>query len=388
MDNRKIIKTLLWIIVAAIPTAAIIFALYTLYSAITSKGEQASPVSLPPFSLAGEPVRMAWFYKPPENGDLNTLVTHFDTFILTKADEGWRDDLRAMGVQAPFLQYLRFDAIQDPGSCQEQPWRNQVADNPGDFCAISQQHPDWFLLDVNGNRIMSSGGFVLMDPGNPEWRAFWLGRAQQSQETLGWDGVFLDNVEASMSKHSRREVTLANYPDDASFQAAVEGFLSYIYTSYFRPRGRPLLANIISLREPSVWFRYLQYLDGAMVEAWAVDWSDGYLTPEEWEEQLRLAEETQALGKEIVLVSQGDPNDIQRQQFAFACYLLVTAGRASFRYSLADHHREIWLYPVYDIDFGEPLGWRYPSGDVWKRDFTNGSVTVDPVSHLVSFDFP
>ena len=38
-----------------------------------------------------------------------------------------------------------------------------------------------------------------------------------------------------------------------------------------------------------------------MLEAFAADWDNGYLSEEEWLEQLALAEETQALGKTILL---------------------------------------------------------------------------------------
>src|SRR5687768_11639234 len=32
--------------------------------------------------------RLAWFYKPPQNGNLAPLVENFSTFILTVNDEG------------------------------------------------------------------------------------------------------------------------------------------------------------------------------------------------------------------------------------------------------------------------------------------------------------
>lgn len=335
----------------------------------------------PPFS--SKPIQIAWFYKPPEDGNLATLTTYFDVFILTKRDEAERDALRAQGVTAPFLQYLRFDAIQDPGSCSADPRGNQAAYQPGDFCTIREQHPDWFLLDSHGQPI-ASGRDYLMDPGNAEWRAFWLERAQLAQEQLSWDGVFLDNVEASLSKRAQRGALPAKYPDDASYQAAVEGFLQHIYSSYFQPRHRPLFANIIALTDNSVWFRYLNYLDGAMEEAWAVDWSDGYKSEGWWEADLQRAEQTQGLGKRVILVAQGSRSDTQRELFAFASYLLVASGGASFRYSNDESYLQGWVYSNYRLDLGEPLGQRYYGGGLWRRDFAKGSVSVDPSSHAAS----
>ncbi|MBU2610847.1 MAG: hypothetical protein KJ606_07880 [Chloroflexi bacterium] len=326
-------------------------------------------------------VNIAYFYKPPTNSDAGTLAKNFNTFILTRADETFRDDLIANGVTSPIMQYVRFEAIMDPGSCTAKPWRNNVAYKVGDFCNISTQHPDWFLLDANGNRILVDEKYYLMDPGNQEWREFWLTRTRESQEELGWYGVFLDNVEASLYKVIQLAGVPQQYPDDASYQAAIQGFLQYIYTSYFQPQGRPLMANIISLSDPAVWFAYLQYLDGAMDEAWAIGWRTNYRSVSEWEEELTRAERTQAIGKYAVLISQGDQANINRQAFAFGSYLLISNGTAAFRYTNSYDYGQAWLYPNYEIDLGSPLGPRYPQGNLWRRDFTKGSVIVDPVNH-------
>ncbi len=346
----------------------------------------------PDIQVGEDTIKLAWFYRPPvihtedEEVALDSLIQNFDTFILTKNDEPHRDKLREQGVDAPFLQYLALDVIIDPRSCTRQPWRNQVADEPGDFCYIDEHHPDWFLLGKDGERMYREVGdgmrSVVMDPGHPGWRAFWLERARLSQETLGWDGVFLDNVEANLTKRKRRGILPADYPTDASYQAAVEGFLAYLYSEYFKPEGRPLYANVIEVDEPEVWFRYLRYLDGGMIEGWAVDWSNHYLKPSVWEEHLRRAEQTQQQGKHAILVAQGSKEDQRRQTFAYASYLLITNGRASFRYTHSEEYDEPWLYDNYDLELGEPLGPRYLEGyGIWKRDFSNGSVQVDFLSH-------
>jgi hypothetical protein len=324
-------------------------------------------------------IRLAWFYKPPVNGNEADLAKSFSVFILTKKNEAYRDALHAAGVRSPILQYLRFSAIMDTGDCISQPYRNQVADKPGDFCEIDQKHPDWFLLDARGERIYSND-YPTMDPANTGWRAFWLERARQSQEGLGWEGVFLDNVEASLGKQERLAGGETSYSSDAAYQDAVAGFLEYLYKGYFQPQGRPLFANIIETRDPLVWKRYLQFLDGAMLENFAVDWN-GYLSVSEWEEQLKMVEEAQAMGKQLILVSQGGQDDVARQRFAFASYLLVTKGLASFRYADADYYNEIWLYDNYNLNLGAPLGERYLKNGVWQRDFEHATVTVDPFWH-------
>jgi len=81
-----------------------------------------------------DPIKLAWFYKPPKDNDLEYLAKKYEVFILTKLDEEVRDKLIIdYGVTSPILRYIRFDAIMDPGSCLDQPYRNQVADEIGDF---------------------------------------------------------------------------------------------------------------------------------------------------------------------------------------------------------------------------------------------------------------
>lgn len=351
---------------------------------VSASSDVAPRVATTINASTGQPyIQRAWFYKPPVDGNLEPLVENFNTFILTSNDESVRDAMKALGKTGPFLQYLRMDAIQDPGSCTAQPWRNQVANQPGDFCRISQEHPDWFLLDPYGNRLQQDSGYYRMDPGNQGWREFFLERARATQETLGWDGVFLDNVQATVVQNRQANTPTLQYPDTPSFQSAVEGFLAYLSNSYFRVQNRPLYGNIVDQDTDATWYRYLNYLDGAMEEGWAVDWRSGFRTTDDWLAHLERAEQTQAQGKHMILVSQGSRADTLREDFAFASYLLVTSGNASFRYTNYNNYNEVWLSPDLLIDLGQPLGARYFDGQSWRRDFSGGSVAVNPESHAV-----
>jgi hypothetical protein len=325
-------------------------------------------------------IQIAWFYKPPPEEFYSLVSNKFDVFILTNHDEAEREQMRAAGLNAPIYQYLLLAEIQDPGSCTEMPNGDQVANLPGDFCRISSEHPEWFLLDKVGQRITNGSDYYYMDPAQEGFRAFWLERARQTQTNYKWDGLFLDNVEASLSKYQQKLISPMNYPDDASLQAAVEGFLAYLDQNYFTPENRPAIANIISTRDAQAFFRYLDYLDGAMLENFAVDWNS-YYSAKEWEEQLLLISKIQSIKKSALLVAQGAKDDLQKQQFAFASYLLVTDGNTSFRYADGDDYRTPWWYANYEIDLGKPLGVYYSKDGIWMRDFEHGRVTVNPSDH-------
>ncbi|HEX5838289.1 MAG TPA: putative glycoside hydrolase [Anaerolineales bacterium] len=339
---------------------------------------RAAPQTAP---MPSRTINIAHFFKPP-NMDAATAARTFGTVILTGGDHSYKNQLAANGFSSDVAQYLRADGIQDPGSCTETPLNNQVAYSTGDFCYISQNHPDWFLLDAYGRRITvtSSGDYYRMDPANDGWRNFFLTRVLEVQNQHGWSGLFLDNVEGSLSKfYGPRPV---RYPDNASYQNAVAGFLQYLKVNYSQRYGRPLIGNIVARADDAVWFTYLQYLDGAMQERFAVGWDEtGYLDVDDWEEDLALMERTQASGKYVILIAPGNRSDLRRQTFAFASYLLMSQGNAAFRYSTDDAYREVWLYDNYSMDLGAPLGPRYRQGNLWRRDFNRGYVIVDPINH-------
>jgi len=359
---------------------------------VTSSSATETPTLAPTVNLTNTsparlkiPIRLAWFTSLPKSvEDIETVANWFDFFILIQGDEKHRDLVKSLGADGPFLQYLEFETIQDPGSCSAEPKINQVTDKIGDFCRISNDHPDWFLLDKNGKRIKvtdSDNVWYVMDPGNAGWRGFFLERVQEFQSDPNWDGVFLDNVPTSLVSREDDESLPSAYPDDTSYQEAVQGFLQFLYNGYFQPTHKLLIANFVSRRDNASWIEQLNYVDGAMFEGWAIDWPDGYRSANVWEAQMKVAEQTQQYGKDIILVSQGTKEDVNLQNFAFASYLLINLGKAAFRYANSSHYREIWLYDNYSVDLGAPLGLRYKIGNEWRRDFTNGYVKVNPVTH-------
>jgi hypothetical protein len=227
-----------------------------------------------------------------------------------------------------------------------------------------------------------------MDPGNAGWRNFFVTRLIEIQQLKGWSAVFLDDLEAGVNQIQLDGATAAKYPDNAAYRPAVRGFVQYLYQNYALPYNRPLLANIIarSNTDEAIWFDYMQYLHGAMQERWAVDWNHtSYLSETNWKADMTLAEKTQSQGKYIILVAPGQQADTNRQKFAFASYLLISNGKAAFRYSNSSIYREVWLYDNYKVQLGSPVGPRYQNGTAtWRRDFTNGYVIVDPVNHTAT----
>ncbi len=346
----------------------------------TGAVERLEPPTVQPSVSPPYSPRLAWFYKPPKDGDLAKIAQNFDLFILTGGDEAEREQMRAVGAKGHFLQYLRFDAILDMEDCQKRPYQNQAANQPGDYCWIANEHPDWFLLDVNGRKMKNNGGYVMMDPGNAGWQDFWLERAQMGQETGGWDGLFLDNVEANLDKRRRADALPGRYPDDDSYRQAVLSFLERIYQTYTRPNHRPLYANVLDVDSTDELLPFLGVLDGVMVESFAVDWQDGYHSREIWEKEMKMVESAQRMGKQLILVAQGSETDLARQEFALASAILADLGGVTFRYTYYEEYTTAWLYENYRVELGGALGERYAAAGGWRRDFERGSVMVQPAA--------
>ncbi|MHC1784244.1 MAG: putative glycoside hydrolase [Anaerolineaceae bacterium] len=338
---------------------------------------------LPPF----KPISLVWFYHaPPDGVNPNTLTQNFDLFISTREMKAGRDQLRGMGSQATFLQYIVLNEILEPDDCDGKPFDSQAAFHPGDYCTIDRLHPDWFLLTLSGDRVKDKAPHKdarLMDQSNPGWRQFWIERMNERDFT-GWDGIFLDNLEARPRYH---EGDLMSFPDLASYQKANLEFMKMIYED-FHARNLRVYANILNVTSAEEWQLYMPYLDGAMIENFAVDWFSGdYLTVEQWELHMQSAISAQAAGKEVLLVARGNAEDISRQEFALASYFLVNNGKAYFRYT-GDKYDELFWYENYLDKPGAPLGDMYYENGLWKRTFENGQVTVDPESHQARINFP
>ena len=344
-------------------------------------------------------VKLGYHYKPPSDGtSVETLAQQASLIILTKKDEPYRDQLRAAGYQGLMLHYVMASEVSGPpttsaaDACDDshKPYANNVADQIGDFCTLIHPHEDWFMHNGHGERLYQGTDrlYYSMNPGSAGWRAFVLSRLKQrmfGDETtppLGYDGIFLDNVELNLYKDqqqlSNSDGATLEYASDDEYRAAWRDWLAYMR----RGLGTtvPLWANMISTQnQPDAWNEYLPYLDGGMNEAFATGYHT--LSPQEYANDLIQAEYVLAQGKGFYA------NTLQRQPepdlepLALASYLLVMQPDAPiyFRYTAYQSSYANWhTYPNYDVQLGAPLGPRYATRDGWRRDFTHGYVTGDP----------
>ncbi len=334
-------------------------------------------------AVIGTSARFAWFYKPPANASAAELAARFDVVVLTRNDEGFRDQLKAADPSLQVLQYVLANEIQDAGSAQ--PWRNQAAWNTGDAAALLAQHPEWFARDDAGRplakRIDGGRTVYTMDPSRRGWTDYLVERVLTHNVQAGWDGVFLDNVEMSLSKRQREGQIPAAHPTDAAWQDAMIGHVAAIHRA-FAAAGRPVWANVIEGGDSVAEIeRLAPHLEGTMDESFGTGWDGRPRTGSSWERDLAAVEARAARSDHSLLVAQGARSDRAALRYAYASYLLVAGPTVSFRY--ADHttaYAEVWWSDEFDRALGEPLGPRHRTATGWARDFEGGRVTVDPVA--------
>lgn len=374
--------------------------LLLLYTGIQAEAPQVEPeaqvvVDVEQTSKAchNPQTEMVWFYKPPRNTSMSSVIANYDLYILTKGDERYRNQIHNAG-ERPVLQYLKFDALSDQCfqakkakgtrcSCSMDPRDNQVGWYDNDICWIRDNHPDWFLRDGNGN-LLYWNSFVMMDPGNAGYRQWWLARAKGSMQQ-GWDGVFIDNMATKFGVHGTNFVKLRKYSTYKAYQDAVVGFLSYARNNYFRSANKKLYANIsVRSGDNPVYLRYMDQMDGSMDEFWAYS-RGGWYSTNEWMFHLDRAAAAVKKGKNVILVAQGARTDMNRQLFGYASYLLVASPTTFFRYtSDSGGYSEMWTYNNYQVKLGIPKGSYTRSGNTWTRNFANGKVTVNPETRKAS----
>ncbi len=371
------------------PTTTTVGPTSTTAAPTTIEAPQASTTVAPPPPVLSSPGRFAWFYKPPANASAAELATRYDVIVLTRNDESFRDEVKAANPSIRVLQYVLANEIQDAGT--QQPWRNQVAWNTGDAASLLVDHPDWFARDDAGQPIVEDIGggrsVHVMDPGQPGWTDFLIDRALAHNIDAGWDGLFLDNLEMSLSKRQRTGDVPAGYPTDTAWRDAFVGHVAEISRA-FAAAGRPVWANVIEGGESATDIGVLApHLEGTMDESFGTGWDGVPRTGSSWERDLAAAEARTSHGDQSLLVAQGQRADESAMRYAYASYLLVAGPTVSFRF--ADHraaYAESWWFDEFDRTLGEPLGPRYPSNGTWVRDFDGGRVTVNPSAGTASID--
>jgi hypothetical protein len=278
--------------------------------------------------------------------------------------------IRSKNPNAVVLVYknIAFANVNDPGMSRGVSWTQ------------AQAHPEWFLLDANGNRIESDGypGNWLMDITSPTYQQAWIQNVTAELARNPWDGVHFDDVnwKTDFTGH-----VPARFPTNADWRAATKAFLAAV-TPYTRANGKLAILNIGSGHDaPGIWDDWLQYADGAEEEhfaSWASTTGGPYIDDygtKGWMSQINEIKTAVSTGKLAIMRIGGVEGDVEAIRYGLASFLLVDDGRQSIA---PPKFANPPTYPEFSWNLGSPLGaFRSIATNAYRRDFSAGTVIVN-----------
>jgi putative glycosyl hydrolase-like family 15 (GHL15) protein len=249
------------------------------------------------------------------------------------------------------------------------------------YTDATAHHPNWFLRDRNGKPLVFKDYPTsrVMDVGNPLYQDAGAARVIRLAKSDGFDGVFLDDANASLRwVIAGGSAACATYPTTAKWQSAAYSFLANVGPQ-LHGAGLLAVANIGgSTITSGLWKKWNGPIDGAMEESF----TNGGTGPDsmangQWPAKLSHALWSEENGK--ISLDHAVTGTRRGARYALATMLLVAGGENLFSASLG-YSREVW-WPEYHTanSLGRPLGaYRVLRNGVFRRDFTNGVVLVNP----------
>jgi hypothetical protein len=261
------------------------------------------------------------------------------------------------------------------------------------YCDADNNHPDWFLKDTSGNRISSSGypDAWLMDVGNPAYQSRWLQNVTADAKGGGWDGVFVDDTDASIAWHLGGR-TIASYPSDSAWRAATRSMLANVGPA-LQSSGLLVVPNLYtpwmsSYDALATWKDWLQFVSGGAQEyytKWGTT-SSGWFAGSDWTFRQSFQAATANAGKIFLGITYAPSSDTRSMEYARANFLLFDGATANsaLLFEPSDPEASDPYAASWTTDIGTPTDARYQVGSAWRRDYTGGVVLVNPTTASVT----
>ena len=242
------------------------------------------------------------------------------------------------------------------------------------------QHEDWFLHDINGNRLVNKTyGAYLMNPASSGWAIFYTdGITKMLSNFPDLDGVFADD--AGPIWRDVFTVPKEQVPEFPSWHDDIKAFLNYV-------KGRIGVSRML-IPNAGSYVDLATVADGIMVEHAFHNLSSGptqFLSnPIKILEGISTYASLFAANKKAMLLLSGcTTENPQIQKYTLAASLLGAEYTTVYGWNFIYRPSKGW-FPEMGIETGAPLGPYYQDGDLYKRDFEQAEVSVDFVNHVGS----
>jgi hypothetical protein len=351
------------------------------------------------FNRVGKHRTMGFTNFEPTEQEIEILAAHYDVFYLTALSSHRIPVIKRRNPRAKVLMYFASSLtkeakLHDAGSVDEEntDW-------------ILKNHRDWLLKDKKGKPVegRSWSAKYWADPGNKEWQEFFATKLNAALERSGgtWDGVILDEFLTGHTSTAASWVggseAQTKYSTDEAWQEAQLAFLRHVAPRVkvpLVPNVEPVVLNPTSEGFNPEFFTEVQRIaGGAEAEIFVYHRADrsGFLGREMVEVYLERARQTPKdkmmfLNSATAASFGGNPD---LTLFTYFTYLLVANPEQEVYWTCKEGDSEIphFWYKEFDLDLGPPREEMQTVGGVWKRDFANATVVVNPGQSPAAYSF-
>jgi hypothetical protein len=255
---------------------------------------------------------------------------------------------------------------------------------------VSNPSDPWLLYSSTGVSLTMPyyPSSHLVNVGSSSYQQQWASAISSQLRAGGFDGLYMDSV---LGRISDTGTSPTLYPTDAAWEPAMRGFVATVGQS-LKSQGFYVLANTYKSGpndgsdDIAWWASLAPYVSGLQSEYW--EESANAVTPFDtnpccwtghWLSWLGLADAAQQNGADFFTVDKGTATNTQLMTYLRGSYLLVWDGSGgAFTYAHEpDDGVESWD-PAWTTDIGSPTGARYQVGVGWRRNYSSGTVVVNP----------
>ena len=252
------------------------------------------------------------------------------------------------------------------------------------YCDANAHHPGWFLTDTAGARIQfcDYAGLWQMDVGNRDYQNAWAANVAADLHARGFDGVEIDDVNWTQQSHLCGR-TIAEYPRNGDYGAATRSFLARVGPA-LKSQGFLVLPNIAlpySSSNYETWRDWISFTSGAIQEHFS-KWGTGttqQFADADWRWRQGFLPLTEQAGKIFLGITYAPMSDVRSMAYARANFLLDwDGGPSALIFEPSEPEAQDPYSASWTQDIGSPLSARYQVGAAWRRDFSGGTVIVNP----------
>jgi threonine/homoserine efflux transporter RhtA len=252
---------------------------------------------------------------------------------------------------------------------------------------------NWLLKDASGQYLMNVAyGAYVGDFGNAAYQQRFVDNVASLLSRNGNEGVFIDDVIASPEGLTGGKYP-TKYPTQQAWEDAQVAFVQSV-SQALRGRGYYVLIQAIKFisgdpgsndgsLNAQFWGRLAPYPSGIQSEYWMQDpntvtrlRASGSQWYQQWDAWANLANIAQNGGADFFAMMYGGSSNVDIMRYGKASFLLMWDGSGgAFTYDLSsgDPWNAEWT-----TDIGQPSGSRYQVGVGWRRQYTGGTVILNP----------